>query len=321
LYHPNSMEKEAKVKLPKPLANADIVPLIDQYANTNACWYLSPRSEIGASPRQPIRAELVIEQNSQEAGRWGLNPRTYGSIVLRHLQAQEELYKIPHAKGYKYENYEQLTALKEQEWRLLMDLKHELNKMLWGRYTLDDTAGIDLQQAIAWWERAEQVEAAISLDKLWQARAGIGSPLFKGHSDYLAELLAPLQAGYELLKNFMSECPPPTVTIHAITEEQTDGKGLRYKERHWYTDGEYGDGGPIFHNYYCPYNEIESVLVDGRMVMRAKEQFYPNAPVEECAHPDDFNEVQDYPPAQDMPVREQLLYIRQLIDNLLGQLD
>jgi hypothetical protein len=236
------------------------------------------------------------------------------------LQTQEELYAIPHVQGYEYENYAQLTALKEQEWKLLMDLQHELNKMLWARYTLDDTAGIDLQRALAWWERSEQVEAAISLDKIWEARTGIGSPLFKGHSDYLAELLAPLQAGYEGLEAFLAEYPPPTVALQAALEGQTDGKGQRYKERHWYTRGEYGDG-PIFHNYYCPYNEIEHVLVDGRMVMRVKEQFYPNAPIEECAPFDDVEDEQDYPPAQDETVRQQLLHIRQLIDNLLGQLD
>ncbi|TFZ63226.1 hypothetical protein E4631_23260 [Hymenobacter sp. UV11] len=312
------MEKNAKQKLAKPLSNADLAPLIDQYVNTNACWYLSPRSELDASPKQPIRAELIIEQNGQQIGKWELNPRTYGSIVLRHLQAQAELYTVPHAIGYHYENYEQLKTLKEQEWRLLMDLQHELNKMLWARYTLDDTAGIDLQQAVAWWERSERVEAAISLEKIWKVRAGIGSPLFKGHSDYLAELLAPLQAGYEGLESFMAECPPPTVTIQAATEEQTDGKGQRYKERHWYTNGEYGDG-PILHNYYCPYNELEPIpgSVNG---MRIKERFYPNAPVEEYA-PFDSSDAVHSSSAQDGPVRAQLLHIRQLIDTLLGQID
>lgn len=315
------MKIKDKASLPKPLVNADLAPLIDQYANTDAYWYLSPRSEIDASPKQPISAELIIERSNQEVGRWPLNPRTYGSLVLRQLQAKEELYAVPHIKGYSYENYEQLVALKEQEWRLLMDLQHKLNKMLWARYTLDDTAGIDLQQAITWWERAEQIEAGISLDKIWQARGGIGSPLFKGHSDFLAELLAPLQAGYDALEAFMAECPPPVATGQSIAEAQTDGKGRRYSERHWYTSGEYGDGGPIFYNYYCPYNELERVLVDGRMVMRAKEQRYPNAPVEECAPFDDVEQEEELLPTHDVPVREQLLHIRQLIDNLLSQLD
>jgi hypothetical protein len=313
------MEKKAKVKSPKLLVNADLAPLIDQYVNTYACWYLSPRSEIGAPPSQLLKAELVIEQNNQEIGRWEVKPRTYGSIVLRHLQAQEELYAIPHAKGFQYENYEQLKALEKQEWMLLLSLKSDLNKLMWARYTLDDTAGIDLQRAIGWWERAEQVEAAIPLVAFWKARPSIGSPFFRGHSDHLAELLAPLQVGYEGLKTFMAEYPPPTVIESIATEEQTDGKGQRYKERHWYTNGEYGDG-PIFYNYYCPYNELEPIP-GTEFGLRVKKQFYPNAPVDDYATADGFNDIEEYPIAQEVPVREQLLQIRQLIDNLLGQFD
>jgi len=238
---------------------------------------------------------------------------------LRHSQAQEELYKIPHVKGYNYENYQQLKALEKQARSLLGDIKFKMNKMLWARYTLDDTAGIDLKLAVAWWERAEQVEAAISLDKLWQVLPRIGSPLFRGHSDQLAELIPAVQAGYEGLEAFMAECPPPTVTIQADTEEQTDGKGQRYKERHWYTNGEYGDG-PIFYNYYCPYNELEAIP-GSETGVRVKKQFYPNAPVDDYVPYNDFENDEGYPITQETPVREQLLHIRQLIDNLLGQLD
>jgi len=308
------MTKETKVKLPKPLANAQLAPLLDQYAATNACWYLSPRSDVGASPKQPISAELIIEQNNQEVGRWQLNPRTYGSIVLRHLQAQEELYAIPHVQGYKYESYKQLRALQKQATSLLMNLKFKLNKLLWARYTLDDTAGIAVQEAVAWWERAERIEAAISLDKLWKVLPGVGSPLFKSHSDYLAELIVPVQAGYEGLVAFMAEYPPPTRTIPAATEALTDGKGQRYQQRHWYTNGEYGDG-PILYNYYCPYNELEPIP-GTKAGVRVKEQFYPNAPVDAAE-----DELVDYPQTQESPIRAELLHIRQLIDNLLGQLD
>ena len=308
------MKKEAKVKLVKPLVNVQLAPLINQYTNTNACWYLSPRSEIGASLKQPISAELVIEQNNQEVGRWQLSPRTYGSIVLRHLQAQEELYMVPHVKGYEYENREQFKVLQQQAGNLLMNLTFKLNKMLWARYTLDDTAGIDLQSAVAWWERAERVEAAISLDKLWRVLPSVGSPLFRGHSDHLAELIVPVQAGYEGLETFLAECPPPTRTIQAFPGEQTDGKGQRYNKRHWYTNGEYGDG-PIFHNYYCPYNELEHIP-GTEAGIRVKKQFYPNAPVDDVE-----DDLADYPQTQESPIRAELLHIRQLIDNLLAQLD
>jgi hypothetical protein len=308
------MKKEAKAKLVKPIANAQLAPLINQYINTNACWYLSPHSEIDASPKQPIRAELVIEQNNQQVGRWQLSPRTYGSIVLRHSQAQEELYAVSHVKDYAYENYEQLNALQKQARSLLMDLKFKLNKMLWARYTLDDTAGIDLKSAVAWWERSEQVETAISLDKLWRVLPSFGSPLFKGHSDHLAELIVPVQAGYEGLETFLAECPPPTSTLQAANEERTDGKGQRYSKRHWYTNGEYGDG-PIFHNYYCPYNELEHIP-GTEAGIRVKKQFYPNAPVDEVE-----DNPEDYLQTQESPIRAELLHIRQLIDNLLGQLD
>lgn len=307
------MKKEAKKKLPKPLSGPAIAALLQKYAGAEAFWYLSTRSIIGAAVKDPLRAKLIVEQNGQRVGRWQVNTMTIGSVISRHLRSSQDLYAIPHLPGYVYDDYEQLTTLKKRAEELIGNLIGELNTLLRTSYELDDTPGLDLRQAERWWEGAAQVEAAIPLEKLWEVLPTMGQPHFKSHSHYLAKMLLPVEEGYAKLQVFNIEYPKPTTTSKG--SERTNGKGQRFKKRHWYTRGE-ARRGMVVYSPECPYNEWERVVGEGGYLMRVKKPPRLGVAVyeEEVAGETELIIPQ-------LSVRSQLLHIRKLVDDLLSQID
>jgi len=269
------------------------------FTGSEAQWWMSPAVEIGGQSlhKQPPRAELVLWQRGQELGRWLLHPLTYGSLVSRLEKNPRGDFAIPHAGGYHYDDYGLVRKLKQQGQKLLDALAPEVNALLQRMYELDDTAGVEMRLAEDWWAQAEQAIQTAQFHELRGLQVNVGHPTYLQHSSQLAEALPQAHVGLAQLQNFVANCPSPKVATGELPENGgTAGDGSRYQFRHLMS-ANVNSSGPFFTSKF------------GRMD-HAGEGFGDDDTVENQGAS-----------AQQATLWEQLLEIRQRIDEVLSQLD
>lgn len=247
--------------------------------------------------RQPRIADLVVWLAGQEIGRWRLLPISYGSLVTRHAQAPSGTFAIPHAKDYRYDEYNLLKPLKQQAQLLLDALAPPINALWKQVYALDDTPGVPLSLAEGWWNQAEQVRENTWWSRLRELQRQVGAPDYLQHTSQLAEVLPKAQEGLLHLQKFLAEVPPPTAGVYTDdSSELTLGDGARYQLRH----------------------SVSSNISSSGMYFTSKfgRRGFGVAPF------GDEEEVEmDIPASSSNTLREQLLDVRARIDQILSQLE
>jgi hypothetical protein len=227
--------KVEEAKPERPLSMQQVAAVLEKFTSTGAEWFMSPASFLNEESfyRQPRQIDLVVWLDGQEQGRWRLLPASFGSLVTRHTKAPGGTFAIPHASGYQYDEYQLLKPLKQRAQVLLDSLAPPLNA-LWERvYSLDDTPGVPLTLADDWWRQARQVLENTWWSRLRELQKQVGAPHYLQHTSQLAEVLPKAQEGLNQLRKFLQEVPPPSASTAAASgAELTLGDGARYQFRH-----------------------------------------------------------------------------------------
>lgn len=273
---------------------------VQQFAASGGEWWLSPASLLESSEvyRRPRTTDLIVTgPDGRELGRWPLLPITYGSLISRHAKNPKGEFALPHAKGYQYDAYEQISDLKWQAEKLIEAMAPSVNAILERKYFVDDTAGIDLEAADLWLSQAEEVDEQSWFWRLQELYGQVGAPDYRQHSSQLAEVLPQAQEGYQRLRKFLTNTPPPTPNGEP-GPNVTLGDGSRYQGRH-FAGLHAGHGGPFFMSKFQE-NRIN--------------EWQNTAPF-------DREWLEEGEPAQPTTLRKKLLEIQRLVGEVLRELE
>lgn len=282
-------------------------------AGTRAEWYMTATQPISGKSVVPA-LELVAWQAGHELGRWPLHAMAYGSLVSGLAQQPEGPFAIPHAKGFCYDEYDQVSSRVAAAEQVFAELVPPYNALLYRMCRTERTAGLSVSEVENWLKQAEHILHVTKGLALRQFLDEVGPPRYATHSSYLSDLLPAVQQGTQLLKEFLTASLPPASPPNGReratagkTESRWDWVQLNNRKRWlpYYSDfttkmfeylpeveiGEYGEGLSDFE--------------DKEPEIRLGANQFP-------AH------IQ---PSSTSAVRSQLLEIRQRVDDLLASLE
>lgn len=279
-------------------------------SGTRAEWYMTATQLLSRQAAVPA-LELLVWQAGHELGRWPLHAMAYGSLVSGLAQQPEGPFAIPHAKGFFYDDYAEVGSRLAAAEQVLAELIPPYNALLYRMCRTERAAGLSVSKVKSWLKQAEDTLNATKGEVLRQLISAVGPPRFATHSSYLLELLPAVQLGTELLKAFLMLSPAPVgppegderATVGA-EESRWDWKELSLSRREYSAD----------------------------LAMK-KYEYLPEVEVGIAEAPGDFSAEQPrirlgeilLPKAVEHPsigaVRNQLLEIRQRVDDLLASMD
>lgn len=284
----------------KPLSIKRAADTVQQFAASGGEWWIAPASLVEGKEayQRPRTTDLVVTgPDGRELGRWPLMPITYGSLVSRHAKNPAGEFALPHARGYRYDDFEQIAELKWRAKDLIEAMASSLNAIKERIYFVDDTAGIDLAAAEVWWSQAEEVIEKSCFSRLRVLFTLVGPPGFWQHSSQLVEVLPQAQEGYRRLRDFLTTMPPPTPDNQSGIKS-TPGDGSRYQMRN-FASLNAGSGGSVFTSKFQE-NRINE--------WRDTPPFDREWPAED-------------EPAQPTTLQQKLLEIQRLVGEVLRELD
>jgi hypothetical protein len=278
------------------------------FAGSGAEWYMTATQPV--SGESVVSAlEVVAWQAGHELGRWPLHAMAYGSLVCGLVQQPEGPFAIPHAKGFVYDDYAEVSSRLAAAWEVLSELIPPYNALLHRMARTERTAGLSISQVSSWLNQAEYTLSATKGQVLRQLMNEVGSPRYATHSSYLPELLPAVQQGNQLLKEFLANSPPPT-SPPGPRERAT--VGAEHSRWDW-ADLKFGKRGLSADFAMKMYEYLPEVEI--------RESFYDFSEEEPEMRLgiNQSPEVMEHP--SESAVRTQLLEIRQRIDDLLASLE
>lgn len=234
----------------------------------------------------------------------------YGSLVSGLVHKPEGPFAIPHAKGFYYDDYAEVGSRLAAAEQVLAELIPPYNALLYRMCYTERAAGLSVSQVKNWLKQAEDTLNATKGEALRQLISAVGPPRFATHSSYLLELLPAVQLATQLLKAFLMLSPAPVdspegderATVGA-EESRWDWKELSLSRR------EYSSDLALKKYEYLPEVEID----------------IPEAPSGFSLGKSEIRlSAAQLPKAIERPsigaVRNQLLQIRQQVDDLLASM-
>jgi len=277
-------------------------------AGSGAEWYMTAECLVPRGAAVPVLG-LVAWQAGHELGRWPLHAMAYGSLVSQLVDEPAGPFAIPHASGFTYDEYAEVSNRLTEARRVLAELIPPYNALLHRMSRTERTAGLSANQARNWLTQAEQTLAATKGRELRQLIREVGPPRYATHSGCLPGALPAVQRGTQRLKEFLATSLPPA-SLAGAGELTT--LGTEESKWDWVELTLYGRGTSFEQD-------------------RQKYEYLPEIEIIEApfsfveAEPETRQHVPPLPTLSQLPaespVRTQLLEIRQQIDNLLASLD
>ena len=292
----------------KLLGTKRIAEALLPLAGSGAEWFMTAECLVPRSAAVPV-LRLVAWQAEHEIGSWPLHAMAYGSLVSQLVEEPAGPFVIPHARGFTYDEYAEVSIRLTEARRVLAELIPPYNALLHRMSRIERTAGLSANQARDWLTRAEQTLAATKGRELRQLIREVGPPRYATHSGCLPGALPAVQRGTQRLKEFLATSLPPASPAGA---GELATPGMEESKWDWVELTLYGRGtsfGQDRQKYeYLP--EIE---------IREDPFSFAEAEPETRQHTAPLP-IRNQLPAES-PLRTQLLEIRQQLDNLLASLD
>jgi len=168
-------------------------------------------------------------------------------------------YAIAPIPGFIYDDPAQVYWARERTQALYRDVVPLLSRLHQLRYHLDDTPGIPLSAALAWWKQADSLIAQFPTYQIDVMDGQVGRPKYQVHSSFMLEELRLAELQIPELQRFLLEVPYPTplpkfvfqqrlssrdypalfdTPVQEVVAKQgkklTTGSGDRYPERRTY---------------------------------------------------------------------------------------
>ncbi|OUJ68178.1 hypothetical protein [Hymenobacter crusticola] len=251
------------------LTKSQAQKILAQYAGTTAQWtvavWLEEHEEASWHPQRAIlpwtqHYALVVYQGKDEVERWLLRPATYQSLLAQLETGATNPYAIAPIPGFIYDDPAQVYWARERTQALYRDVVPLLSRLHQLRYHLDDTPGIPLSAALAWWKQADSLIAQFPTYQIQAKDGRVGRPQYQVHSSFMLEELRLAELEIPKLQRFLLEVPYPTslpkfvfkqrlssrdypalfdTPVQEVVakpgEKLTTGSGDRYPERRIYT--------------------------------------------------------------------------------------
>ena len=277
-------------------------------ADSGAEWFMSAECLVPRSAAVPV-LRLVAWQAGHKLGSWPIHAMAYGSLVSQLVDEAAGPFVIPHARGFTYDEYAEVSTRLTEAKRVLAELIPPYNALLHRMSRTERTAGLSANQSRDWLTRAEQTLAATRGRELRQLIREVGPPRYAMHSGCLSGALPAVQRSTQRLKEFLATSLPPASPAEA---GELATPGAEESKWDWVELALYGRGTSFGQDQqkYAYLPEIE---------IREAPFSFAEAEAETRLHTAPLP-TRNQLPAESL-VRTQLLEIRQQIDNLLASLD
>ncbi|GAB3637829.1 hypothetical protein GCM10027422_34190 [Hymenobacter arcticus] len=302
---PTGSSKSRNYKL---LGTKRVAEILLPFTGSGAEWYMTATQLLSRESAVPA-LEIVVWEAGHELGRWPLHAMAYGSLVSGLVQQPEGPFAIPHAKGFVYDEYAQVSSRLATAGQVLAELIPPYNALLYRMARTERTAGLSVSQVRSWLKQAEHTLITTKGQVLQQLMSEVGPPRYASHSSCLPDLLPTVQQGTQLLKEFLTNSLPPTSppgarerTTVGAEESRWDWAQLSFRRR--------GMSSELAMKMYEYLPEIEIVYGPYK---------FPDEEPE--IEPDAIQPLKAIEQSLESAIRTQLLDIRQRVDNLLAILD